>query len=203
VVSGIDAAEGMVAVARRLVPDADLRVGAMERLPWGSGAFDVVTGFNAFQFAADMVTALAEARRVARPGVQVAICNSSRPRDSELYAVFDALRALRPPPAPGPPPPDQPATGEPGVLEELARKAGLAPVSAAEVDLPFTAPDQATLVRGRIAAGVLPAIEHSGEAAVRKAIIQAAAPFRRPDGSYRFENRFRYLVAEAHAGRPY
>src|SRR5215218_10358959 len=34
-VSGIDAAEGMIEIARRLVPGADLRVGAAERLPWG------------------------------------------------------------------------------------------------------------------------------------------------------------------------
>jgi hypothetical protein len=32
---------------------------------------------------------------------------------------------------------------------------------------------------------------------VRKAIVEAAAPFRQPDGSYRFENRSRYLIAEA------
>ena len=40
-------------------------------------------------------------------------------------------------------------------------------------------------------------IEHSGEEAVRKTIIEAAAPFRRPDGSYSFQNRFRYLIAHA------
>jgi hypothetical protein len=32
---------------------------------------------------------------------------------------------------------------------------------------------------------------------VRRTIVEAAAPFRRPDGSYRFENRFRYVIAEA------
>jgi ubiquinone/menaquinone biosynthesis C-methylase UbiE len=67
-VSGIDAAEGMIEIARRLAPSADLRVGAMERLPWDADTFDVVTGFNAFQFAADMIVALREAKRVARPG---------------------------------------------------------------------------------------------------------------------------------------
>ena len=33
-------------------------------LPWPDGSFDVVTGFNAFQFADDRARALAEARRV-------------------------------------------------------------------------------------------------------------------------------------------
>jgi hypothetical protein len=28
-------------------------------------------------------------------------------------------------------------------------------------------------------------------------VAEAAAPFRRPDGSYRFENRFRYVIASS------
>jgi hypothetical protein len=42
--------------------------------------------------------------------------------------------------------------------------------------------------------GVLSAVEHAGEDAVRRAITEAAAGFRRADGSYRFENKFRYLI---------
>jgi hypothetical protein len=34
------------------------------------------------------------------------------------------------------------------------------------------------------------------EAPARAAIAAAAAPLRRPDGSYRFENAFRYLIAQ-------
>ena len=81
-VSGLDAAEGMIKIARRLVPDGDFRVGPMEKLPWRDGEFDLVTGFNAFQMAADMVGALAEARRVTRAGGQVAICNWGRRRST-------------------------------------------------------------------------------------------------------------------------
>jgi SAM-dependent methyltransferase len=197
-VSGIDAAEGMIEVASQLLPDADLRVGAMERLPWEEGSFDVVTGFNAFQFAADFVAALAEARRVARPGGLVAICNWGRPHHRQLLAVTGRLQKLRPPAPPGPMPPEPPEIGEPGVLEDLARRAGLRPREAHEVDVPYEAPDQERLERGLLAGGnLVPTIEHSGEDAVRKAIVEAAEPFRRPDGSYRFENRFRYLIAVA------
>jgi hypothetical protein len=48
-----------------------------------------------------------------------------------------------------------------------------------------------------VGAGFGSAVGHSGEHRVREAIAAAAAPYRRPDGSYRFENRFRYLIAEA------
>ena len=74
-VSGMDAAAGLVEFARRRLPEADVRVGPIEQLPWADGSFDVVTGFNAFQFAADFVAALAEAGRVTRSGGRAAICN--------------------------------------------------------------------------------------------------------------------------------
>ena len=191
-VSGIDAAEGMIEIARGRVPDGDFRVGPMERLPWGDGEFDLVTGFNAFQLAADMVAALAEARRVTRAGGRVAICNWGRREDRELLAVSEAILRLAPPGTR----PSVPAFGDPGVLEDLARRAGLTPGEAGEVDVPWSAPDLDTLQRAMISAGggMLAAVEHSGEDTVRRAIADAAVGFRRADGSYRFENKFRYLI---------
>ena len=188
VASGLDAAEGMIAIARRRLPGADLRVGAMERLPWDDGSFDLVTAFNAFQFAADFGAALAEAARVTRPGGQIAVCNWGRLEDRELFVVLGRLRELEPP---GPRTPPGPAIGEPGVLEDLARDAGLAPVRADEVDVPYEVPDDATLERALRA----DASEHVSGDALRQLIAEVAAPFRRSDGSYRFENRFRYVIA--------
>jgi hypothetical protein len=117
-----------------------------------------------------------------------------------MPALMGALAGLRPPPPPGPPPPEPPAVGEPGVLEELHRRAGLAPVGGGQVEVPFEAPDRETLEQALLTpGGVLPAIEHSGEPAVREAIAAAAEPFRRPDGSYRIESGFRYVISEVSA----
>ena len=194
-VCGLDAAEGMIAVARRRAPGADLRVGELERVPWADDRFDVASAFNALQFAADSVAALTEARRVVRPGGLVAVCGWGRPGESELGAVIAALRALR---SPAPPGPAAPPLGQPGVLEDLMRRAGLAVARAGEVEAPYEVPDRPTLERALLASGgAVAAMEHSGEAAARAAVVDAAAPFRRPDGSYRFDNRFRYLVAQA------
>jgi SAM-dependent methyltransferase len=192
-VSGIDAAEGMIEIARRRLPRADLRVGPMEELPWDDDSFDVVSAINAFQFAADFGGALAEARRVARPGGHVAICNWARRR--EVCTVLDALNDLLPPEPAGP---ERPRVREPGVLERLAREAGLEPERAGEVDVPYEAPDQATLERALlIDAEMLGAIDAVGEEEARRVVLDATARSRRPDGSYRFENRFRYLIARA------
>ena len=183
VVAGIDAAEGMIAIARRRVPDGDLRVGAIDTLPWADATFDLVTAVNALQFADDFMDALREAARVARPGGVVAVCNWGRRADSTLFSVYDQIDPPDDDTAP------RPAIGEPGALEERARAAGLEPVTATEVDVPWEAPDLATLVEAIVAG--------AGFEATHTAIARAAAPFRRSDGSYRFENRFRYLIARA------
>src|SRR6185295_4705475 len=72
-VSGLDAAAGLVEIARSRCPGADVRVGEIEELPFGDDSFDVTSGFNSFQYAANPVQALGEARRVTRPGGRVVV----------------------------------------------------------------------------------------------------------------------------------
>lgn len=199
-VSGIDAAEGMIAIARREVPGGDFRTGGMENLPWEDDRFDVVTAFTALQFAADLAAALAETARVTRPGGQVAICDWSRQTGSELHAVLGALHALTPPAPPGAAPDGPEILAQPGALESLLRRSGLEFVRSEEVAVPYEAPDAPALVRAMLSAGpMVPLVQHAGEDVVRQTIIAASQPFARADGSYRFENTFRYVIAVAPA----
>jgi hypothetical protein len=115
----------------------------------------------------------------------VAVCAWSRPPDSDLFAVYGALRAFVPA-----------AGGETPPVHELLRDAGLEPGASGEVDVPWLVPDRPALERALLAPGsAAPAIERAGEAAVRATLLEAAAPFRRSDGSYRFQNRFSYVIA--------
>ena len=50
---GLDASDALIAFAGERLPDADVRVGEMEELPWPDATFDLVTGFNSFFFAED------------------------------------------------------------------------------------------------------------------------------------------------------
>src|SRR3954454_4860660 len=59
IVSGLDAASGLLELARARVPEAELRLDDLQALPYDDDAFDVVTGFMSFFFAEDMVAALA------------------------------------------------------------------------------------------------------------------------------------------------
>jgi SAM-dependent methyltransferase len=192
-VAGLDAAPELLAIARERVPGGDFRVGEMEALPHPDGAFDLVTGFSSFQFAADPAGALREARRVSRTGT-VVIAVFDKPEASQSTAYLGALGRLLPPPPPGAPGPF--ALSADGALEALAQRAGLTPRAVHTVACPWVYPDAATVLRGLMASGpAIRAIQAKGEDAVRDAVLDALAPFRMPAGGYRLSNSFRYLIA--------
>jgi SAM-dependent methyltransferase len=100
---GIDASDALIEIARARLPGADLRVGEMQDLPYDDGRFDLVTGFNSF-FADDMVAALREARRVARPGAPVVIQVWGAHERCQLEAMKTLARPFLPPRPPEAPP---------------------------------------------------------------------------------------------------
>ncbi|MDX6689654.1 MAG: hypothetical protein QOG15_1111 [Solirubrobacteraceae bacterium] len=65
--SGLDAEPAGVAAARSR-GHADVRVGAVEQLPWPDGTFDLVTCLDVIEHTPDDRHTLAELRRVTRPG---------------------------------------------------------------------------------------------------------------------------------------
>jgi SAM-dependent methyltransferase len=193
-VSGLDASAPLAGIAQRRVPDADVRVGDMERLPFADDAFDVVTGFNSFFFADDMTAALHEAGRVARPGAPVSIQVFGRPEACGLEALKVALGRLMPDAGRREPPP----FWRPGVLEELASAAGLTPERTFDCRWAFEYPDERTMLRGMQAAGgAVLAAGAAGEKRVRAAIAEALEPYRTATGGYRIPNEWHFLVARA------
>jgi ubiquinone/menaquinone biosynthesis C-methylase UbiE len=193
-VSGIDAAAPLVEIARERTRGGDFRVGDMQALPWPDDSFDVVTGFNSFFFAADLVAALREARRVARPGGEVAMTVFGRPDRCESTPLFAALGQVLPS-EPGEEDASPALHGE-GVLESLAHEAGLTPREAGYLEVAEEYPDLETLLRGYLAAGpIVRAMRSSGEAVIRDALTVALAPLRKSTGGYRIEDELRYLIA--------
>jgi SAM-dependent methyltransferase len=73
-VAGADPSEPLVAAARARVPGADLRVVPAEALPFEDAAFDAALSQLVFHFVHDPAQAVAEMRRVTRPGGRVAAC---------------------------------------------------------------------------------------------------------------------------------
>ena len=193
-VAGIDAAEGLLAVARERTPAGDFRRGEIEELPFEDDAFDLVTGFNAFQFAGDAARALREAGRVTKPGGMVVITTWGDPEGMEAAAHIFAMKPLLPAPPPGAPGPF--ALSDEAALRDFAAAGGLTPVEVLDVDTPWFYRDEATALRGLGSSGVaVRAIGHSGEDAFLAAMRDFLAPLRQGDGSYRIGARARCLVA--------
>jgi SAM-dependent methyltransferase len=72
-VAGVDPSAPFVALARRRVPDADIREAAAEDLPFDDGRFDVVLSQLVVNFTSDPLRAVGEMRRVARRTVAACV----------------------------------------------------------------------------------------------------------------------------------
>jgi SAM-dependent methyltransferase len=193
---GIDASEELIEFARKRLPDADLRVGEMEALPYDDDTFDLVTGFNSFFFANDMAAALREAGRVAKAGGSVVIQVWGRDEHCDLEAMKLIARPFFPPRPPDAPP--DPDLSESGALEALAGEAGLTPQKEFDTTWACEYPDEETLGRAMVAvAGLAVVVGPEREDELRRAIVDGLAPYRTEDGRYVFSNEYRLLVARA------
>jgi SAM-dependent methyltransferase len=192
--AGVDASDALVAFARGRLPGADIHVGEMEQLPWDDATFDLVTGFNSFFFADDMVAALREAGRVAKPGAPVVIQVWGAHERCDLEAMKQVARPFLPPrPADAPPDPD---LSQPGVLRGLALAAGLTPADEFDATWTLVYPDMDTLERALVAvAGLATIVGPEREPELKHAISAGLASFRRADGSYALSNEYRFLIA--------
>lgn len=192
-VTGLDASAGLIAFARTRLPDADLRVGEIEELPFAQASFDIVTAFNSIQYATNPAHAVAELSRVCRPGGRVAIGVWGDPARCETEALFARLRSLAPP-SPGTPSPL--AVSDAGVVEGLLADAGLHVNGGAEVPvtLEFADIDQAW-ARHTAAGPLQKVIEVAGQDAVRSVLTEVLETDRKDDGALRQDNVMRYVIA--------
>ena len=192
-VSGLDASPPLLEVARGRTPEAGLRAGDIQVLPYDDASFDVVTSFNAIQYAADPAAAVAQLARVCRPGGPVAIGVWGDPGRCQTAALCARLRSLAPPP-PGTPAPL--AVSDPGVVESLLEKAGLTVAGGGEAPVSFRYADHEQAWAAHVSAGPLQkVIDIAGPDAVRQVMRDVLEADRKPDGELRQDNVFRYVVA--------
>jgi SAM-dependent methyltransferase len=183
--TGVDPASRMAELARARAIGADVRPGDFERLPFDDGAFDAVLAVNAFQFAEDQDAALAEAGRVLVPDGTLGLAGWAERARNDLDAINAALAAADD----DEPPEDGPLRVEGGLTGVLAG-AGWGVLDGGVVPVAWTARGDTDLVRG-----ILFGEEESTIADLAPVVVDAAAPFRLPDGGYRLMNAFRWAVA--------
>lgn len=192
-VNGLDASETFVGIARAQMADGEFRTGDLEDLPYADHSFDVVFAANSVQYAADPVAALAELKRVTKPGGRIAVAVWGQAESCEFRHVLKAVAEAMPEPPRGGGPF---ALSEPGALEGLLSEAGIGADGRGEVACPFDYADVATAWRATASAGpVQGAMRAAGEAPIKEAVTKAMQQFVRNGGEVHLDNTMLYVTA--------
>ena len=169
--SGIDASPRLIAVARDRNPGCDVRVGDMHALPWDRASFDVVTSFRGIW--GTTPDAIAEIRRVLRPGGRVGITVWGHIKVSpgawalapfRLAAVekVDNQAAMV-------------SLGRPGAGEQLLESYGFDDVERVDVPFAWEFADPEVYARAMASSGPgYEAIQNVGEAEFHRAAVEEA-----------------------------
>jgi SAM-dependent methyltransferase len=194
-VSGLDAAEALVAIARTRTPAGDFRVGDMFELPFADDSFDVATSFNGIWKGCE--GALREARRVLVPDGRLGLTFWGRIDRLGLLPYFLTVIELSPP-AHGDANLEHGDTGREGVVEEMLAATGFTPIERGSVEVVNEWPDVATAVRALAAAGPsVPAIEAVGYEAFGEALHEVISPLCDHELGVRVASEFGWIVARA------
>ena len=187
---GLDAAEGMIAVARACYAEIEFQRGDAERLPFGDASFDAVVAGFVVNHLPRPERALAEFARVVRPGGRVAVTVWDRPERMRLLGVLgEAVQGTEGVRDPGLPSggPNPFRFADDAALAALLSGAGLAAAEVRSIAFEQEVADTDELWEGMLASSVRTAalIERQPEPVrrrIRAALEQAVAPYRSETG---------------------
>lgn len=194
-VHGIDAIPGLLALSRKRVPGVTLLIEDLEDVPFSDGSFDVVTGFNSFQYASSFPNALCEARRVTKRGGNLVIGIWGKEKDCDAAVILSKVGTLLQSPVSGVP--SAFALSEEGKIETILQSVGLKLIEKQTVSCPWQFTSVKDLNDGFMCtAPCTKAAQVVGSEIVIQAISESAEPFAVADGIYYMRNEFSFFITE-------
>jgi len=194
-ITGLDLCPAFLVLARQRVPSLHFVQGDMVSLPFEDGSFDVVTGLNVFYYASSPLRALREACRVLKPRGRLVISSWGNTDRCDTRVVIRTLNALMPPSSRNNHSPFSFSNN--GALKSLVSKAGFTHLLQSEALVSWTYPNEQTALRAMLATGLAQhAIDQAGQLCVQEVIRNILSPLRLPQGGYRIQNYFNYLLAQ-------
>ena len=194
-VIGADAASGLLEMARERNPNNNFLEEDLEALPFATDSFNVVVGFNSFQYAGNFTSALAEAKRVLKQGGKLVIGIWDKPECSEATNVLKAIGSLLPPPPPGTPGPF--ALSEDGKIEGILQSLDLKLQFKTAVACPMLFYCMEDGMKSFLGTGPgAIAVQNAGEKAVQQTLARALQPYHLTEDMYHLQNSFLLFIAE-------
>ena len=194
-VSGLDASDALVNIARARTPDGDFHAGDMFDLPFPDAIFDVATSFNGIWNGCE--GALEEARRVLTPTGRIGLTFWGRFDRLGLMPYFLKIIELSPP-SHGEATMHQGDTGREGVIEDMLTSTGFRVTERGTVTVINEWPDVDIAVRALASAGPsVPAVNAVGYDDFCEAVRAVIAPIHVPGIGIRVASELGWVTAEA------
>lgn len=194
-VTGFDATKELIEEAKLRNASIKFLTGEMEELPFDDNKFDIITGFNSFQYASDVKHALSEAKRVLKDKGKLVVMIWGDKEDCEALSYLKSVGSLLPPPPPGAPGPF--ALTDNHLLENILEEMGLRILETKDVDSIWDYPDVDTAMKGLLSAGpASKAIENAGYEKAYSTLLAAVQPNIKSNGHVVYRNKFRVVISE-------
>jgi SAM-dependent methyltransferase len=193
-VSGLDASDALVDIARARTPDGDFHAGDMFALPFPDATFDVATSFNGIWKGCE--DALDEARRVLTPTGRIGLTFWGRFDHLGLMPYFLKIIELSPA-SHGEATMNQGDTGREGVIEDMLTSCGFRVRARGTVTVVNEWPDVDIAARALASAGPsVPAIVAVGYDRFCEAVSEVIAPLAAPGVGIRVASDLGWVTAD-------
>lgn len=194
-VIGIDAAAGLLEIARQRNPQNNFLEEDLEALPFNDNSFHVVTGFNSFQYAGSFENALSEAKRVLKKYGRLVLGIWDKPENSDATMILKAISSLLPPPPPGTPGPF--ALSEDGRIDDICTGHDLKVIYKTRIACPMLFHSKADAVKSFMSTGpAAMALHIHDQKTVENKISEAFNQFHHTEDIYFLQNNFLVFIAE-------
>lgn len=195
IVTGIDASGPLIDQAKQRNKSIQFSVGEMEDLQFAENTFDIVCGFNSFQYAADIKNALSESKRVLKEKGKLVVMIWGNKEDCEAGSALKAIGRMLPPPPPNAGGPF--ALSENQLLENTIKEVGFKILNNSDVESVWDYPNLEIALKGLLSAGPsAKAIANSGFQKVKDEIAESMKPYTNENGRIVYNNMWRVVVCE-------
>jgi ubiquinone/menaquinone biosynthesis C-methylase UbiE len=175
------------------VPALNFVVGEMEALPFGDISFDVVCGFNSFQYAANIKNALIEAKRVLADEGKLVTMIWGNKEECEAATYLKAVGSHLPARARSS---RSICISENGLLEKMLKEIGFSTINTFDLPSVWDYADTDPAIKGLMSAGpVARAIENSDFEKVYQTISNAIRPYIKANGHVVYKNKYRIIIS--------